>query len=211
MVILVIATLQRLELRLPARLALREQPLQCAVGNVALLRMQRLAFAPVDSDQLAREQAHLLAQKCAGTAALPQRLEIVAPEGGNRLVVGAELWQQPHQGDMAMGRLLQATAGAPAREIAVQLELQEIAGMIRRAACRGRVDALKAALCQIECSDKGIHAADGVLFCAIVVEALWKEARLVTVHALHMTHNSTKLQERGSESGWARVDRIVEF
>jgi uroporphyrinogen-III synthase len=49
------------------------------------------------------------------------------------------------------------------------------------------------------------------LFRDIIVEALRKEERLVTVRALNRTHNSTKLQQRGIEIGCARLYRIVGF
>jgi hypothetical protein len=45
----------------------------------------------------------------------------------------------------------------------------------------------------------------------VVVEALWKEDHLVTVRALDMTHNSTKLQERGAKMGWTILHRVMEF
>src|SRR5262249_55050193 len=122
------------------------------------------------------------------------------PELRNRLVVGAELFQQPHQVDIPMGFLLQTTARTQAVEIAVNIQLQEIAGIVRRASGRGSCDTVKAQSCKIEFVDKGINEADGVLFCNIVIEALRKEDLLMTVHALDMTHNSTKLQKRGLQS-----------
>jgi hypothetical protein len=46
-----------------------------------------------------------------------------------------------------MGLLLQAAARAQAVEIAINVERQEIARMIRRTSCRGSFDTLKAELC----------------------------------------------------------------
>src|SRR5215831_7717006 len=193
------------------RLDLREQPLEFALGNVALFGMPRLAFAPIEGDQLARKQVELLAPECEGAADLPHRLAIVASELGYRLVVGSELLQQPQQFDIAMRLLLQATAGAQAIERAIKVELQEIARMIRRASCGRRCDALEAERCKIKFIDEGIDEADRVLFCDIVIETLRKEDLFVTVRALDMPHNSTKLQERGIAIGCVRLYRIVEF
>jgi hypothetical protein len=71
--------------------------------------------------------------------------------------------------------------------------------MIRRASCGSRCDALEAECCKIELIDAGLERTDRTLFREVGVEALWKEAHLVTMRALDVTHNSTKLQERGSK------------
>lgn len=83
--------------------------------------------------------------------------------------------------------------------------------MIRRASCGSRLDALEAERCKIELIDEGIDEADRVLFCNIVIETLWQEHLLVTIRALDMPHNSTKLQEREIEFGCARLYRMEEF
>jgi len=126
-------------------------------------------------------------------------LVIIVSAFGNRFVLGSELLQQPQQFDIAVRLLLQAAAGAQAIEVAVQVELQEITRMIRRASCGSGSDTLEAEGLKIEVIDEGIEKADRILCRDIVVEALWKEDHLVTVRALDMSHNSTKLQKRVSK------------
>jgi hypothetical protein len=58
---------------------------------------------------------------------------------------------------------------------------------------------LEAERCKIERIDEGIEKADRIIFRDTVIEALWQEDHLVTLRALDMTHNRTKLQERGSK------------
>jgi hypothetical protein len=197
LVLLGITALQCGERGLQARLALREQPLQLALGHVARLCMHRLACAPIHSDQRPRTHVQLLAQERQGTAALPQGLAMVTPAMRQGLGGGAERLQQPQQCDLPRGFLLQAAAGAQAVEGAVHIQLPEVAGRIRRASCGSRLETLQAALCPSEFVDTSIHETDGVLFCNRVVEALRTAALLVTVHALDMSHNRTTLQERG--------------
>jgi hypothetical protein len=97
------------------------------------------------------------------------------------------------------------------RERAVQGELQESAGRIRWASGGRRCDALEAERRKIKLINKGIEKADRVLFCDRVVETLRKEHLLVTVCALDVTHNSTKLRERGIKIACAIVHPRIEF
>jgi hypothetical protein len=48
-------------------------------------------------------------------------------------------------------------------EVAVNIERQEIAGLVRRASGRGSLDAVKAKSCQIEFINEGIDEADRVI------------------------------------------------
>lgn len=93
MLLLGIAALQLLEIELDMRIDLREKPLEFALGKVALFRIHRLEFAPINGNQLARKQVELLAQEREGAADLAHRIEIITSEFGNRLVVGSELFQ----------------------------------------------------------------------------------------------------------------------
>jgi hypothetical protein len=66
--------------------------------------------------------------------------------------------------------------------------------MISWASWSSRFDALKAERGKLEGIDAGSDAPDRVSFRERVVEALRQEARLVTVGALDMPHNSPQRQ-----------------
>ena len=83
---------------------------------------------------------------------------------------------QPHQFQVATGLLLEPTRGLDPVEVAVEVDLEHRAGVIRRTARRLRLHAFKAERRQVERLDKGINHADGVFFSDVFVQS----ARRVT-------------------------------
>jgi hypothetical protein len=73
------------------------------------------------------------------------------------------------------------------------------------------VDAWAAERFQSTGIDAGGEQADRILCRDVVIAALWNAEHRVSVRALDMPPNRTKLRERGIASGGAIVYRIVEF
>jgi hypothetical protein len=91
----------------------------------------------------------------------------------SRLVIRSQLLEEPHELDMPVGLLCQATTRPETVERAVQVQLQQISRVVGRAS-RGRgCGPLKAECREVEVVDKGVDATDGVLGGHGVVEPLW--------------------------------------
>ena len=129
---------------------------QRRAGEVAVLVVDRLDAGSVDRQQLAAvkveppAQQHELAEhRCEGAA-------IVASEVRDRLEVRLEAAHQPDDLDIALGFPLQPSARSNPVQIAVDVELQEIAGRITRPPRRLRFDSREAGARKIEPINEGL-------------------------------------------------------
>ena len=152
-----------LEIALDALVDLLEEFRELVLGEVALFGVDRFELAAVDGDEFAREEVQLLAQQRELTADLPQGLQVVLAEVRNRLVIRPQLLQQPHQLDIPVGLLFQATTRTETVEIAVDVELQQISRVVGRPSRGGGCGPLKAERREVEVVDKGIDETDRIL------------------------------------------------
>ena len=73
-------------------------------------------------------------------------------------------------------------------EIAVDIELQEIAGRVAGTARRLRLDPLETGGLQIKPSDEGIDEADGVVDADVIVNRLGQKQELRTIEPGNVRH-----------------------
>lgn len=161
----------------------------------ALLGVDRLALAPVESAQGARTEVQGLAQRRALPADLPPGLQGGRPQVRHRLVSRPQLLQPPQHRPIPGGRLCQATTRPETGARAVHGEGQQISRVLGRAACGRGCGPLPAQRREGAVVTKGIEATDGMLFRTRVVAPLWAQARFVAVGAVEKAHAGTNLQE----------------
>src|SRR3954454_15879750 len=138
--------------------------------EVALAIVDRLEFAAVDHDELATEQVQLLTKQRERAADLSDRHQVVLAKIGNGLEIGGELFEEPHDLEVAPSFWIQQAAGAQAIEIAIDVELEEVAGMVGRAAKRRGDSTCEAKLVQVKLVDKGVNKPNRIVVCDILAE-----------------------------------------
>ena len=99
-------------------------------------------------------------------------------EVGDRLVIRRQPADQPHHFHIAPGLPLEPTARLNPVEIAVDVELQQIARMIGRPAGRQRRDPVKAETPKIELIDEDVDRPNRVVVADPVFQALGKQRAL---------------------------------
>jgi len=116
-------------------------------------------------------------------------LAIVFAEVGNRLVIGSEPAQQPHQLDIAAGFSFKPSARLHPVQVAVDVQLQENRRMIRRPTSRRWINSIEAHLGQIKRIDKHVDHTNGVALADEIIEAFGQQGRLPAIwprnEALH--------------------------
>src|SRR5262244_4411824 len=93
--VLVVAARKLFQVRVNALVDLREQLRELVRSEIAIFRVDCSELAAIDGDQLCTKEVQRLAQQGESAADLPQGLQVVLAEVGNRLVIGPELFQQP--------------------------------------------------------------------------------------------------------------------
>src|SRR5205807_8776343 len=111
-----------------------------------------------------------------------ERGAIVAAEIGDSLEIRLQAAQQPDDLDVAMTFGLKTAARPNPVEIAVDIELQEIAGR------RLRLDPLETGGFQIKPIDEGIDEADGVVDADVIVNRLGQKQELRTIEPGNVRH-----------------------
>jgi hypothetical protein len=178
-----------------ALLKLRVELRQCGPGAVALFGMDRCALAALDGHEVPRDELPLRAQHRTLATDLPQGLQGVLPTGRQRRVIGAQLLSPPHELNVSVGLVCQATTRAEAVELAIQGELEQISrGRGRPPRCGG-CGALDAAPREVEVVDEGIEETDGILCSNVVVEPRGAQDRFVAVCAVEKAHERTQRQK----------------
>ena len=113
---------------------------------------------------------------------------VVAPEIGDGLEVRLQVPQQPDHFEVATGLRFQPPARTHSVQIAVDVELQEIARGIARAAGRLRHDTGEPCRRKAEPINKGVDEPHRVLSVDIVVHRFRKQQRLVAVATQNVCH-----------------------
>ena len=115
---------------------------------------------------------------------------VVAAEVGDGLVVGGLPAQEPAQLEVALALALEGARGAQA--LAVEVEAQQVAGVIGRTPGVGRDGFGKAQRVQIELRHEGVEEAHGVLGSHVVLDGLGQELRLRPVVRAAVFHAGTR-------------------
>jgi hypothetical protein len=103
--------------------------------------VDRLDAGSVDRQQLAAVEVEPPAQQHELAENAANRRTIVAPKVGNRLKVGLQAAKQPDDLDVAATLALQPSARSDPVEVAVNVELQQVARRVARTPRRFRLDA----------------------------------------------------------------------
>ena len=162
--------------------------LQRIASEITILVVDRLDARPVHRQQFAPEQVEPLAQQ---RKLAKHRFEggaIVGAEIGDGLEVRLQRPQQPDDLDVAMAFGFQAAARPHAVEIAVDVELEQIARRVARPARRLRLDPPEACLDEIEPIDEGVDEADGIVRADVIVHRFGQKQKLVAFEARNVRH-----------------------
>ena len=113
---------------------------------------------------------------------------IVAPEVGDGLEVRLQGSQQPDDLDVAMAFGLQPPARPHPVQIAVDVELQQIARRVAGAARRLRRDAREPGRREIEPVNEGVDEPNGIVGADIIVDRLRQQQKLRTFESGNVSH-----------------------
>jgi hypothetical protein len=117
-----------------------------------------------------------------------ERGAIVGAEIGDGLEVRLQRPQQPDDLDVAMAFGLQPAARTHAIEIAVDVELQEIARRVARPSCRLRLDPPEACLDEIEPIDEGVNETNRIVRADVVVDRFRQKQKLIAFEPGNVRH-----------------------
>jgi hypothetical protein len=136
------------------------------------------------------EQAQAPAQQNEFATHRPDGGTVVPPEVGDRLEVRSQAAGQPHELDVAARLGLKTPAGLESVEVAVDVDLQQRAGVVRRPTRVRRLGALKAHAPEIELVDEHVDHPHRAVFIDPVVETLGEEKCLRPIDALDESAHS---------------------
>jgi len=173
-----IGSIEPREIARDALLQLRAPPLDFALREVLVARVDGFELRAVDRNAGFRQQPHASAQRDKLGADFLYRGPIVLAEVGNGLVVGRKPLDEPDHFQIAPGLALQTTARLDAIQITVDVELQEGGGMIRGPTSCRRIDTIKAQLAKIERIDERIDRANRIALVDKIIEAFRQQRRL---------------------------------
>ena len=139
---LFIGLIQLFEVVVDLLIEVLQLPLKLLLGEVATFAILGLELAAVDilpmflrdRHQLAAEEAELAAEEGELAAPLADSCSIVAAEVGDGLKVGGEALEEPHEFQVAAGFALEQATRSKAVEVAVDLELEQVGGVVGRSA-----------------------------------------------------------------------------
>lgn len=171
------------DVALDARLEMREPAGDLAFREVPVAIVDGLEFTAVDRDAVALQDAHPPAKVDEHDTGPLDRRAVVAPEVGDRLVVGNEAPGQPHHLDIPAGLAFETPARRDAVQISVDEEPQQDAGMIAGPPrSRGR-GALEPEPGEVEIINEKIDDANRVIIVDPVPQPLGKQRRLTATNA----------------------------
>jgi hypothetical protein len=132
------------------------------------------------------------------TAGRPDRRAVVLPEVRNGLEVRRQALRQPHHLDIALALPLQPTARSDLVDVAIDVDLQQHAGMIRRPSGRLGHDAREPQNTQVQLVDEHIDHPYRVLVRYVFIQKFRKQDGLPTIltldEALHLKPRSSGLR-----------------
>lgn len=156
--------------------------------KVVVAAVHRAELAAVNGQQFTAEEIELAAEENELAMNRLERFEIILPEIGDGLEVGSEFAEEPDDFDIAMAFRFERAGRTDAMEIAVEIELEQRGGIVRRPACVSTTRPGKAEREEIERGDEGIEETDGIIGRNVIVERFGKEQRLGAIDAGAMIH-----------------------
>ena len=181
-------TSEPLEVVLQPLVGCTDERAQRRAGEVAVLVVDRLEAGSIDRQQLTAvkvdppaPQYELAEHRCEGAA-------IVAAEVRDRLEVGLEAAQQPDDLDIAPRFPLQPPARSNPVQIAVDVELQQIAGRIAWPPRRLRFDPREPRARKIQPIDEGVDEPNRIVGLDVIVNRLRQQQKLVPSESGDVSH-----------------------
>lgn len=161
---------------------------QVALADNRLARGHRAQLGTVNCHCLARDQSFCSRELDERRRALDQGRGLRAAKAGNRFVVGREPAQHPHHLDVAQAFALQPPRRPYAVEIAIHIQLEQVAGIVGRPARRCRLRPIESQCLQVERSDPGINDPHDRLFVDQFIEHHREQRRLLPRCTASMCH-----------------------
>ena len=125
-----VSSIEILEVAVDAVLYRLHAVLQLGSGEVAVMVVDCLEFAAIDGHNRFRKHSKLLAHQDKLARDAADGRTVVFTEVGNCFEVRCQAACQPHQLNIALGFLLQATARLDAVEVAIDVNLQQCSRVI---------------------------------------------------------------------------------
>jgi hypothetical protein len=147
-------------------------------------------FEPSSAHQPRRKQSGVPAKDHEGPTGSHNRRTVVAAEVGDRLEVRSKAAKQPHRLHVASAFPLQASRRPDFVEIAPDVELEQIARIVRWASRRRRNGTPETEAGHIEPADKGVDHPHRRFHRDIVVHDSRQQHRLTTILANHVSHEN---------------------
>ena len=104
--------------------------------------------------------------------------------------------EQPHDFHVAVGLSFQLAAGADADDVGVDVELEQIDGVIRRATRLFRNGVLESKGLEVQRINESVYESNGIIFGDIFIDGLGEKSDLVTADALDMSHGEPHVGQR---------------
>ena len=117
----------------------------------------RLDARAVPGEEFAPVQAKFAAQPYEVPKYGPERTPVVAPEVRDGLEVGSQLAKQPDHLEVSVRLRLQPKTGADTVQVALDVELQQISGIVAWTALVGRLNPLGSSRLEVEAAAECIN------------------------------------------------------
>ena len=182
--------IQGFQVAVDALLDLLHPLLELVRREVAVAVVDGLELAAIHGDDAVDEQLELAADGHEMAAGLADAAAVVAAEVGDGLEVGGQTARQPYQLDIALALALQAPAALHAVEVAVDVDLQQHAGVVAGPARRGRHHPFKTNAGEIQLIHERINDTNRVVLTYEVIQALRQQRVLLSILALDVSRHT---------------------
>jgi hypothetical protein len=182
-------------------------PLDLTLREVLVPRVHRLELRTVDGDARFGQQSESAAEIDEARTDLFDGRTVVLAEIGAGLIVRPEPLEEPDHFQIALCLALQAPARLDAVQVAVDVELQQLRGIIARSSGHLRHGPIKTQFSQVERIDEGIDSSDRVALVDPIIEAIGQQCRLPAIRSFHEPlHRSPPQIARGmiTDSAFSR-------
>jgi hypothetical protein len=143
-----------------ALLDLSNPALNLRTREVLVAVVDRLELAAIDGDARLCQQTNLSAQRHKLRTYLADRSPVILAEIGNRLVLGNQATDEPHDFNVAASLTLKSPARLNPVEVTVDVELEQHRRMVRRSAGDFRINPVEPQIGQIELIHKYVDHTD---------------------------------------------------
>src|SRR5882762_2088399 len=182
--------------------ALLDQPhprLHLAAGEVAVAMVDRLELTAVDRDRGLREQPPAAAQYDELAADVRDRRGILRTKVSQRLEVGRQPSDQPHQLEIALRLPLESARRLNPVQIAVQIDLEHRCWVITRPTRGLRLHALKTQSRQIKLAHERVHDPHRILFRDVLLKLRRQQRPLGSIRLIDESAHSSSSSEKPTQ------------